>query len=148
MRYHGQGHEIEIELPDRILAERDLDEIKKKFEAEYSRQFSRIVPGMTVEILNWGVSVWSPISHEAKKIRNISDRRVEASAQREIICDVSGKRKKADVFDRASLQAGAQISGPALIVEPQTTTLVSCDFSAVVDGESNIWLTRGGVSPT
>ena len=57
MRYHGQGHEIEILLPDRDLTEVDYSELTSAFEREYSRQFSRSVPGMTIEILNWGVSV-------------------------------------------------------------------------------------------
>jgi N-methylhydantoinase A/oxoprolinase/acetone carboxylase beta subunit len=53
MRYHGQGHEIEIPLPDRDLTAADLPALRTAFEAEYARQFSRAVPGMTIEVLNW-----------------------------------------------------------------------------------------------
>ena len=37
---------------------------------------------------------------------------------------------------------GDHLSGPALIIEPQTTTFVSADFSANMDGGGNIWLNR------
>jgi len=46
------------------------------------------------------------------------------------------------MFNRCDWKAGAQISGPALIVEPQTTTFVSADFSASVDGFGNIFLEK------
>ena len=37
MRYHGQGHEIEVELPDRFLVANDLERSRSAFEAEYQR---------------------------------------------------------------------------------------------------------------
>ena len=57
MRYHGQGHEIEIALPSRNLEAADLSALRRAFETEYARQFSRTVPAMTIETLNWGLSV-------------------------------------------------------------------------------------------
>ena len=59
MRYQGQGHEIEILLPDRDLTAEDLATLTIAFEAEYRAQFSRSVPGMTIEALNWSVRVTS-----------------------------------------------------------------------------------------
>ena len=50
MRYHGQGHEIEIPLPDRELEGADIPALRRSYEEEYSRQFSRSVPGMTIDI--------------------------------------------------------------------------------------------------
>ena len=142
MRYHGQGHEIEIRLPDRALLASDIDTLRKAFEAEYSRQFSRIVPGMTIEVLNWGLSVSSfAPTHEAYP-ENPAQLHVQATEHRQILCDVTGEWRPAGVFDRADLSPGASLSGPALIVEAQTTTFVSADFSAWVDSQGNIWLTR------
>ena len=142
MRYHGQGHEIEIEVPDRAIEPADLAEMRMAFETEYSRQFSRTVPDMTIEILNWGLSVSSapPPLAPATAVPNGSV--VAATETREITCDVTAKPVLAGIFERAALAPGDRIIGPALIIEPQTTTLVSADFSATVDGQSNIWLTR------
>jgi len=64
MRYSGQGHEIEIQLPDRPLVESDKTELSNRFEVAYSQQYSRPVPGMAIEILNWSVSV-AGLAHEA-----------------------------------------------------------------------------------
>lgn len=144
MRYHGQGHEIEIPLPDRALAAADVAALRHAFEAEYSRQFSRAVPGMTIEILNWAVQVSSqPPTLEPCPETDVT-RQAQADGQRRILCDVTGAWRQADTYARAALRPGDHLSGPALIIEPQTTTFVSADFSASLDGKSNIWLTRIG----
>ena len=142
MRYHGQGHEIEIELPNSALTQADLAHLKNRFELEYIRQFSRIVPGMTIEILNWGVTVSSHAPTLKPATQTTENRIKEATEFREITCDVSGETKLAGVFDRADLRSGDQIIGPALIVEAQTTSLVSADFSAFIDLGGNIWMTQ------
>ncbi len=142
MRYHGQGHEIEIALPDRELEAADIPALRAAFEAEYSRQFSRAVPGMTIEILNWAVTVSSAPPELAALAEAAAPRQAEAIGARDILCDVSGAWRRADLFDRAALRPGDQVRGPALIVEAQTTTLVSADFAAEVDGRGNLWLTR------
>lgn len=142
MRYHGQGHEIEIELPNRPLRETDVDALKQDFETEYQRHFSRSVPGMVVEVLNWGVSVSSGGKALAKSGASDTDNRIEAEETRDILCDVTGHVREAGVFDRSNLTAGDKLAGPALIVEPQTTTFVSADFHANVDQYGIIWLIR------
>jgi N-methylhydantoinase A len=144
MRYHGQGHEIEVPLPDRALTEADIPALRNAFEEEYSRQFSRAVPGMTIEILNWAVEV----SSQPSALRRVSDTKTEQTAEamsaRRIMCDVSGDWREAAVYNRDGLRPGDRLSGPALIIEPQTTTFVSADFSARVDAAGNIWLHRQG----
>ncbi len=142
MRYHGQGHEIEIPLPNRTLEQADLTDLQARFETEYSRQFSRAVPGMQIEILNWGLSVSSDAALPAKPARAAQRQPARTSQSREIMCDLTGAARTADVFERAALPHGSTLRGPALIIEPQTTTLVSADFSAYVDGAGNIWLNR------
>jgi N-methylhydantoinase A len=144
MRYHGQGHEIEVPLPDRVLTEADIPALRNAFEVEYSRQFSRAVPGMTIEILNWAVEV----SSQPSALRRVSDTATEQTAEamgaRRIMCDVTGVWREAAVYDRDGLRPGDRLAGPALIIEPQTTTFVSADFSARVDAAGNIWLHRHG----
>ena len=142
MRYHGQGHEIEIPLPDRRLQDADVPTLRRSFEEEYSRQFSRAVPGMTIEVLNWSLEV----SSEPAALKTYPDppaaRQAQPAGQRQILCEVTGNWRAAEIYDRAELKAGDFLAGPALIIEPQTTTFVSADYQARLDGGGNIWLTR------
>ena len=140
MRYHGQGHEIEVPLPDRALTEADIPALRDAFEVEYSRQFSRAVPGMKIEILNWAVEVSSQPSALRRVSKTTTEQSAEAMGARRILCDFTGAWREAAVYDRERLRPGDRLAGPALIIEPQTTTFVSADFSARVDAAGNIWL--------
>ena len=142
MRYRGQGHEIETPLPDRPLTRDDIDGLRQAFESEYSRQFSRAVPGMVIEILNWAVTVSTP-APDLDGLPQVSEGvKAEPVGQRSVRCDVSGRTVAAELYQRHQLQKGAQLAGPALIVEPQTTTFVSSDFGAKVLGNGALLLTR------
>lgn len=146
MRYKGQGHEIEIELGPDAISTADIDQLRGAFENEYRRQFGRRVPGMTIEVLNWGLSISSP----APALTDTPDQPpaglIAANTTRTIWCNISDSWREAGVFDRTALRPGDRLDGPALIVEPQTTTLVSADFRADIDARHNIWLTaqKGG----
>jgi N-methylhydantoinase A len=141
MRYRGQGHEIEIDLPDRSLSAGDIAMLRTAFEKEYSRQFSRAVPGMVIEILNWAVRVSTARVPPAPLADMPPPRDVFPVSRRPIICDLTGETTQAGIFERDALRPGDRIAGSALIVEPQTTTLVSRDFTAIIDGALNILLT-------
>ena len=142
MRYHGQGHEIEVRLPQRALVPEDLAQLKVAFEQDYARQFKRTVPGMAIEILNWGVTVSTAAGAPAARAERGAAEWRAAEDTCEITCDITGERRRAGVFRRDALLAGDALRGPALIVEDQTTTFVSADFDAEVDTLGNIWLTR------
>ncbi|MEQ8665613.1 MAG: hydantoinase/oxoprolinase family protein [Rhodospirillales bacterium] len=140
MRYRGQGHEIEIEMPDRALAADDIAVLRDAFEREYSRQFSRAVPGMVVEILNWAVRVSTARVPPPPMAPAPEGRDAVPASRRRIVCDLTGEAIDASIYVREALEPGSRIAGPALIVEPQTTTLVSRDFVATVDAARNILL--------
>jgi N-methylhydantoinase A len=142
MRYHGQGHEIETPLPARDLSETDLPKIRAAFEAQYTAQFSRPVPDMTIEILNWGLCVASPEPEANLLPPTKAHRTPKPTGRRIIICDLTGDPVEAATHDRALLAPGDRIEGPALIVEPQTTTLLSADFTAFIDAGGNIRMER------
>ena len=142
MRYAGQGHEIEIGIPAGDIGEQNLPELAGRFESEYARLFARAVPGMRIEIMNWSVTV----SNVAPPTRIVADgsesRRVVATGHRELCTGGTGERIRAGVFMRGHLRPGDEIGGPALVVEPQTTTFVSAGFTARIDTIGNIVMTR------
>jgi N-methylhydantoinase A len=142
MRYHGQGHEIEIALPDRDLVSDDTAHLTHLFETAYRAQFSRSVPGMTIEILNWAVRVSTAIPPGPAQPPTAPCRRVQPTAHRTVACDQTGAPVTMAIYQRGALIPGDILSSPALVVEPQTTTLVSAGFNATVDVDLNLILTR------
>ncbi|MEM7169285.1 MAG: hydantoinase B/oxoprolinase family protein [Pseudomonadota bacterium] len=142
MRYNGQGHEIEIPLPAGNIDDIKLQELVADFEREYARLFSRVVPEMSVEIMNWSV-VASNVPASSQPVSDLPPKsRPMDSGKRLLTLGQEGAQVEAAVYSRADLEAGAEIMGPALIVEPQTTCFVSAAFQARIDAGRNIVLNR------
>ncbi len=53
---------------------------------------------------------------------------------------VSGKLEKIPSYRRGELAPGARLAGPALVVEPQTTTLVPRGWRCRVTGAGHLFL--------
>src|ERR1700746_249684 len=64
MRYRGQGHEIAVPLPTRSYRDKDAAPLREAFENEYRRLYSRVIPGVEVEILSWVMLLSAPVPAE------------------------------------------------------------------------------------
>jgi N-methylhydantoinase A len=140
MRYVGQGHEVGIALPAE-LEEVTAASLRAAFEAEYAELFSRAIPHAAIEILNWSVLV------TAERGGNLGALPGLAAAE-----GVLGSRKIFDggrvgwmevpVRSRGQLVGREPLSGPAIIVEAETSTFVPASFTASVSGTGFIIMQR------
>ena len=133
MRYTGQGHEIAVELPLRKLTNADIEAIRTRFEADYRTLFERHIPGARIELLSWSVLVTTDAASPGSCRRTVPLRRPSRPAHAK-----SGMRPRAAdlsiaTYQRSAIKPGARVAGPALILEPGTTTLVTAAFTATVD---------------
>ena len=147
MRYVGQGHEIAVRLPEGGLGDTDL--LRHAFEAAYRRLYDRAIPGQDLEVLSWTVTV-SSAPPEVLPTGAPGGDRTDAAANAPLFDN--GGFVEAAMHRREALSAGASVPGPALIVEDQTTTVVSAAFDARVEADGSILLTRkdrdiGGTNP-
>jgi N-methylhydantoinase A len=135
MRYAGQGHEIAIALPLRVLTTKDADDLRGPFEAEYARQFARHIPGQAIEIMSWVVIATTA----ADRPPRLADARAAPPptptpvGTRRVFDTKLGKQIEVAVYAREALRAGAHIAGPCLVVEAGTSTYVSPAFDLSVD---------------
>ena len=139
MRYAGQGHEIAVTLPSGKLAAKDTVNLKRRFDAAYKVLYGRTVPNMDVEIMNWSVTVSTKVKRAAKA-RALPRKTPKPSAKRRIFEPTLARWREVPVYERAALTGGARIAGPALIVEDQTTVLVTANFDASVNSAGHIVL--------
>ena len=144
MRYQGQGHEIEIPLPAGKLKANLGIQIRKLFDRLYREQYGRTVPNVDVEIINWAFVASTP----GAAIKNVGaarrKRQAGATGSRKIYWGQLRKLLQVSCYRRETLEPGDFIIGPALIIEKQTTTLVSPSFDATLDRIGNIVLTAKG----
>ena len=142
MRYRGQGHEIAVQLPVRDFTAADQAMIKARFEEAYRRLYSRPIPGVEIEILSWVVSVSAPSEGELAKAVPTSPSEPKPRSRRPVFDPDSGEFQDVPIYWRADLAPGAQIKGPAVIAEDETSTVVSPLFDATIDQFGYIALTR------
>jgi N-methylhydantoinase A len=148
MRYKGQGHEIEVPLPDRPLVEADLPQLRSAYEDRYRSLFQRSVPGMTIEIMNWGLTI-SSVPREITRLRApVRLRKIAPRRYRRVCLGLHKEPTEIPIYVRSELAPGEWLNGPALIVEGQTTTVVGASFDAVIDEGGYIRMSRRSFAST
>jgi len=150
MRYVGQGHEVGVELPIRIEAPRLESDaaavLLAAFEAEYHRLYERIIPNLEVEILTWVLLVSTAMAPPATLgVDTDAAESVVLPApigQRQLVDTATGGQVSAPVYAREALKPGVRLTGPAVILEQDTTTVISARFSARIHALGYIILER------
>jgi N-methylhydantoinase A len=141
-RYIGQGHELTLALPEKNLEAGDASRLRSQFEELYKTVYGVTLPGQDVELVTWSVTVSSEpelaAQHESVSRRATSTRH----ARRSVYEPALGRMADFSVYQRNDLAPGDELSGPALIEEAQTTTVVPASFTAYIDGGGMIVLER------
>jgi N-methylhydantoinase A len=142
MRYVGQGHEIPVPLPERDLSSDDAAAIHSAYEREYAKYFDRPVPGSDVEIMSYAVvlTTSTPDIDASPPTAGATD---AISDRSQLVRDTStGAVSPWAVYDRGSMTAGSRVTGPAIISENETSTLVGSGWHALVNSLGYIEIVR------
>ncbi len=151
MRYVGQGHEIEVPLPNRPLVADDAAQLQESFDGEYAAMFSRVIPGADVEVLSWTLTLGTVGAAPERVDRPVGEGASGAAGaapgadgEREVFDAEDGQFTNVPVYVRDGLSPGARVAGPALIVEDQTSIYVTGEFDGRVMANGYIMLQRRG----
>jgi len=142
MRYVGQGHEIAVPLPPRALAAEDVPTLRALYDAEYARFYDRPVPGSDVEVLSFAVTV-ATATEVVEPAAEVVDAPAPPPLRRQAVRDTAtGEVAEWAVYDRTALAPGTTVSGPAIVAEAETSTLVGPGWTCRMDGMGYLELTR------
>ena len=142
MRYSGQGWEIPVPLAFDTFTDADAAMILAAFDENYRTLFGRTIDGLGVEITNWSLVVASDVPPPAAVTRRTDGALIAADRTRKFFD--AGLRKMVDASEvtRAAMTAGQMIDGPAVIVEDETTTIVTSAYRAIGQDDGSLLLTR------
>jgi len=145
MLYMGQSHSVAVPIledPDKLT----VASIGAAFDRAYAKAYSRPLTGIPVRILNLRLSVVG--------VRPAIDLQILAKGARAdsvASCLISEQPIYADgawhngqIIDRLRLPEGAEIHGPALLVQPDATIYLDPFISATVDSFGNITMKARG----
>ncbi|WP_458097344.1 hydantoinase/oxoprolinase family protein [Roseomonas sp. WA12] len=142
MRYVGQGHEIAVELPVHALDDADVATIRAAYDTEYAGYYDRPVPGSDVEILSFAVTVATEVD-APPPIAEVDTAPAPEPIRHLAVRDTAkGEVSDWPVYDRAGFAPGAQVPGPCIVAEAETSTLVGPGWTCRMDGLGYLELTR------
>jgi N-methylhydantoinase A len=129
-------------VPGGVYRAEDAPRLVEAFEAAYRQLYSRVIPGVEIEVLSWVVLLNAPVPETAPAPPDPPPS-VAVPARRRAVFDAdSGNFVEVAIHERAALVPGATIAGPAVIVEDETSTVVSRHFDARIDRFGYIEMTR------
>jgi N-methylhydantoinase A len=150
MRYVGQGWEIPVPLPDRPFTAADADMLRQDFQTSYARFFGRAIDGLDgleIEIVTFSVKAQDSRPPPDHVDLTLGRSLAGSSPFRPVFDPARGEALPTAIVDRSSLAPGARLSGPAVVVERETSTVVTSPFDVVMQDDGSLLLVRKGAQP-
>jgi N-methylhydantoinase A len=136
MRYRGQGHEVAVPLA--ADARLDPTALRAAFDATYTRLYGRTIPRLEVEALTWTLALSVPYELPQPLPPPQQTAAPASTGASHIVDTTNGEAMTAATYVRSALPIGARLSGPAIVVEAGTSTIVPQGYSAYVGAAGEI----------
>ncbi len=134
LKYQGTDSALEVDFAS-------ADEMQAAFDEQYRQRYSFLIqdrPLVVESLLVEAVIAGSKIDEETISRQNQSP--PSADGTRDMYSN--GKWHKAPVYRREALQAGDVVTGPAIISEPNQTTIVEDGWAVTLNARNHLILTR------
>lgn len=141
-RFIGQGSETNLPLPEGDFTSLTPTEVRRRFDAEYTRLYGRTYPESPVEFVNFRVRASLPVRLlELPRLPNTKGRLRDAiKGERRAFSGLAREFIPFTVYDRYKLFPGAEFSGPAIVEERESTVIVGEDARVRVDEFGFLWI--------
>jgi N-methylhydantoinase A len=137
VRYTGQAFQLSIEFTQQELEEEGLNVLKKQFDDEHTQLFTfALEEGHEIVMIRAIATAKSghlPEPKLALEKRDLADCKL---ADSEIYHE--GEYHKCPIYDRNKLSAGSEVTGPAIISEMDSTSVLLPGYWAKVDSVGNL----------
>ena len=150
MRYAGQGWEIPVPVPDGLFAGDAAVPLAAAFRQSYARFFGRAIDALKdleIEVVTWSVKASdTPPAPQPHRLQT-AGRSIAPERWRDVLDPATEAMVPSAIVERSALIAGDRVEGPAVIVERETSTVVTPRFDAVVQSDGSILLVRKEIRP-
>ena len=142
-RFIGQGSETRLAIPERDFAKLDPAELRRRFDAEYTRLYGRTYAEAPVEIVNLCVRASLPVKLLNLPKLGLQSNEGARKGKRSAYSGIARDFIPYTVYDRYKLAPGTSFPGPAIVEERESTVIVGEDASATVDDYGFLWIEFG-----
>ena len=142
LRYHGQSFELPVTVPPGSLSDADVERLRDEFHAMHERAYGYAAHDDPVELVNVRLAAVgvTPKPRRAPLPEGGSSAAPAVKGRRDVWFAEAGGVRPTVVLDRGKLLRGNVIDGPAIIEEPDASTLVHPGWTATVDEHANLVL--------
>jgi N-methylhydantoinase A len=142
LRYVGQNFELSIPVPGGASGTAPklpaIDGVMRLFWAAHDRSYGYHNPHDPVELVNIRLVARRRRQFKAPPAAPVSHRRVPEAVGRRQVWFFAGGPHSAAIFDRARLEPGQTIAGPAIVEQMDSTTPVYPGDTLRVDNVGNL----------
>ncbi len=146
MRYVGQEHAVAVDLPADIFASQDRAAIKARFDQVHAVRYGTCAPDEPADLVSLRVTVTGLMKKPSPRQAAPGEATPPAAARRRTgqvyFRELAGFAPTA-VYARAELLHRNEITGPALIEEHASTTVIAPGDRLVVDAFGNLVIEIG-----
>ncbi len=140
MRYVGQGYELSVPLPDGPIDGRTAAALRAAFDRVYAHRYGYSDAKAAVELVTVALTVTGAgpdvrLPEQAPGPRDVAEAR---KPDRRVYFPEARGYVPCAVYDRARLPVGATIAGPAIVEEPESTTVLPPGATAEIDAWANL----------
>ena len=144
MRYHRQGYEIPVALEADEARSDGLVELEERFNGLHEQLYGFRMPGTACEIVNLRAVGFGSVPKPDLPVGELGSEDASGAVTDEHEIIFEGRRAATKIYDRAGLQPGARFTGPAIVTEFDSTTVVLPGYEASVDRNFNILINPKG----
>jgi N-methylhydantoinase A len=138
MKYWGQGeHSCTVPVGNASLTDADKADLEQAFHAVHERMYGHRMDS-PVQIVNLRVRALGRTAKPVPSQIAAANGSSGLKGEREVYLESGARPVRLAVYDRDALGAGAVISGPAIIEEATTTTLIGIGDEVTVDAHGNL----------
>lgn len=138
LRYHGQGYEITLPVPEGL----SIAEIRAAFDAEHESTFGHAAPGERVEIVSFRLQATGLVPPVELRRHQAEGRSLEDAFRGRRKVRFDGKDHDCTVYQREKLDTGLSFAGPAVVEQFDCTTVILPGQHVDVDAFRNLIVTE------
>ena len=149
LRYHGQAHNVAVEVDLEAIKSNGVSGLRDRFEAEHEKLFTYRLQS-AIEIMNLRVIVEEKKKElPIRKLEKATSTNPEASsiASFSTLVFQSQEYPKCPIWQRSDLKSGHVLHGPCILTEMDSNTVIFPGFKADIDHVGNILLSPIPANP-
>jgi N-methylhydantoinase A len=144
LRYAGQGYELTVPCPMPPLSKDDLALMRDRFDTVHEQNSGHKAETEPVELVSLRLISLGTVPQAKLSPGKVSGRTVEEAMRgtRKVFFGKQHGMLNTQIYSRDALEPGHKLSGPAIVEQLDTTTVIHPEQEAIVDDYRNLIIRR------